>query len=79
MRQWTFGPDQARRITQPVLAVVGENSDHRFRRRQELLLEWLPQAEPFVLANAGHLLQVENPRDLASGMAAFFSRQPIGH
>jgi hypothetical protein len=26
LRQWTFGPEQARRITQPVLAVVGENS-----------------------------------------------------
>src|SRR5262249_45308521 len=24
LRQWSFGPDEARRVTQPVLAVVGE-------------------------------------------------------
>jgi pimeloyl-ACP methyl ester carboxylesterase len=78
LRQWTFGPADARRITQPVLAVVGENSDSRFHQRQELLLQWLPDVEPFVLANAGHLLHLENRRGLAEGMTAFFARHPIG-
>lgn len=77
LRQWKFGPDEARQIIQPVLAVVGENSDSRFHRRQELLLEWLPNVEPFVLRNAGHLLHFENPRDLAEGLAAFLARHPI--
>ena len=78
LRQWTFGPPEARRIALPVLAVLGENSDSRFHQRQELLLEWLPEVEPFVLANAGHLLHLENQRGLADGMAAFFARHPIG-
>ena len=78
LRQWTFGPDEARRITQPVLAVVGENSDSRFQQRHELLLKWLPNVEPFVLRNAGHLLHLERPRDLAEGVAVFFARHPIG-
>jgi pimeloyl-ACP methyl ester carboxylesterase len=78
LRQWQFGPDEAGRITQPVLAVVGENSDARFHQRHELLLDWLPDVEPFVLHNAGHLLFFENRFDLARGMAHFFARHPIG-
>ncbi len=78
LRQWSFGPNEARRIQQPVLAVLGERSDPRFRQRQELLLMWLPHVEPFVLANAGHLLHVENPTQLAVGLSAFFSRNSMG-
>ena len=68
----------ARAITQPVLAVLGEDSDSRFHQRQKLLLEWLPTVEPFVLTDAGHLLHVENPGGLAEGLAGFFTRHPIG-
>ena len=78
LRQWTFGPDEAGQITQPVLAVVGENSDSRFHQRQELLLQWLPNVEPFLLSNAGHLLHLDNLRGAALGMAAFFARHPVG-
>jgi pimeloyl-ACP methyl ester carboxylesterase len=77
LRQWSFGPDEARRIHQPALAVVGDRSDFRFARRQELLLEWLPNVEPFVLEGAGHLLHIENPRGMAERLAAFFDRHPI--
>jgi pimeloyl-ACP methyl ester carboxylesterase len=79
MQQWTFGPDEASRIAQPVLAVVGERSKQLspiWDERQELLLSWLRNAEPFVLPRATHLLQVENPRDMAAGLAAFFARHP---
>jgi pimeloyl-ACP methyl ester carboxylesterase len=74
LRQWTFGPDEARRITQPVLAVVGEHSDRRFHLRQKLLLEWLPFVEPYVLSKAGHLLHLDNGRDMAEALADFFAR-----
>jgi pimeloyl-ACP methyl ester carboxylesterase len=78
LRQWVFGPAEARRITQPVLAVVGEHSDARFHQRQELLLEWLPVVEPYLLSNAGHLLHLDNGRELARGLADFFARHSIG-
>jgi pimeloyl-ACP methyl ester carboxylesterase len=78
LRQWSFGPNEARQIHQPVLAVLGEQSDARFRQRQQLLLEWLPHVEPFMLANAGHLLHVEKPAELADGLSAFFSRHSTG-
>jgi pimeloyl-ACP methyl ester carboxylesterase len=78
LRQWSFGPDQARRIGQPALAVVGERSDARFHQRQAILLDWLPNVEPFVLPLAGHLLHLENPRGASEALASFFARHPIG-
>jgi pimeloyl-ACP methyl ester carboxylesterase len=74
--EWTFGPDDAARIKQPVLAVLGEDSDTGwpgFGEGHHLLLEWFPQAKPFVLRQATHLLQVQNPRDMAQGLAAFLA------
>lgn len=77
LRQWPFGPDDAHRVGQPVLAVVGEKSDSRFHQRQDLLLEWLPNVESFVLPDAGHLLHLQNPRGMAEGLATFFGKHPL--
>ena len=80
LQQWSFTREDARRITQPVLAVIGAKSRERGRiwlERQELLLSWLPDVEPFVLPDATHLLQVQNPRDMAEGLSTFFARHPI--
>ena len=41
------------------------------------MVNWLPNVEPFLLRNAGHLLHLENPHDLAEGTAAFLGRHPI--
>ena len=72
--QWSFGPAEALRVTQPALALVGEHSIEVFRERRDLLLEWLPLAEPFELEGATHLLQVENPSGMADALLAFFAR-----
>jgi pimeloyl-ACP methyl ester carboxylesterase len=77
VQQWSFTQDEARRITQPVLAVLGALSRQIFRERRELLLAWLPNVEPFVLADATHLLHVQNPRGMAEGLARFFARHPL--
>ncbi len=79
-QQWSFGPDEASLIKHPVLVVVGERSKQLspiWKERQDLLLSGLPNAELFVLPKATHLLQVENPRDMAEGLAAFFARHPL--
>jgi pimeloyl-ACP methyl ester carboxylesterase len=81
VRDWTFGPAEASRVGQPALVVLGGRSDQvsaAFTQRYELLLAWLPHAEPFVLPDATHLLQVQNPAGLAGGLAAFLARHPIG-
>ena len=76
LQDWTFSREDAARITQPVLAVLGASSDAvlpAFGEGHQLLLEWFPQAKPFVLPRAAHLLHVENPQDMAQGLATFFT------
>ncbi len=80
VNQWTFTREDARRIAQPVLAVIGAKSEEVtpvFGERQELLLAWLPNVESFVLPEATHLLHVQNPRGMAQGLAAFFERHSL--
>jgi pimeloyl-ACP methyl ester carboxylesterase len=76
---WHFGETEARRITQPVLCVLGSESEAlwpRFGETHRLLLAWLPRAEAFVLPGATHFLQVQNPRDMAKALATFYARHP---
>jgi pimeloyl-ACP methyl ester carboxylesterase len=76
LQQWSFSREDGSRITQPVLAVIGEKSGELspiWGERQQLLLTWLPKAEPFVLSGATHLLHAQNPRGMAEGLAAFFA------
>jgi hypothetical protein len=63
-----------------VLAVIGAKSPEVspvWQERQDILLAWLPKAEPFVLADANHLLHVQNVKGMAEGLAAFFARHPL--
>ena len=75
-----FGEAEARRIVQPVLVVLGERSvdlGPRFAETYRLLLDWLPAAEGFVLPHSTHLLQLENPLDLAEALDGFLRRHPL--
>jgi pimeloyl-ACP methyl ester carboxylesterase len=77
---WHFGEADARRITQPALCVLGEKSEAlwpRFGETHRALLTWLPGAEEYILPHAHHFLELENPRDLAAGLAAFFRRHSL--
>jgi 3-oxoadipate enol-lactonase len=70
-----FGEAQARRVAQPTLVVLGEESlalHPRFGETYRLLLKWLPSAEGSVLPGATHFLQIEQPRAAAEALAAFF-------
>ena len=80
VREWTFTREDAGRIVQPVLAVLGADSNTVspvIGERHDLLLSWLPWVEPFVLPNATHLLQLQNSRRLAEALAAFFARHLV--
>ena len=76
-QRWSFTEEDARRITQPVLVVVGEKSAATFPERRDLLLAWLPNVESFELPGATHLLHVQNPRGMADALASFFARHPL--
>jgi pimeloyl-ACP methyl ester carboxylesterase len=82
VQQWAFTQEDASRVTRPALLVLGDRTDPIFRERRELLLAWLllawlPNAEPFELPGATHLLHLENPRGMAEALAAFFARHPL--
>ena len=76
----SYARKDASRITQPVLAVVGEKSfevSPIWNERQQLRLAWLPNVEGFVLPGTTHLLHVQNPRAMADALASFFARHPL--
>ena len=77
LQQWPFTEDDARRIQQPALAVLGTASPPMFAERQKLLLQWLPNAEPLDLPGLTHLLHGQNPTAVAEGLAGFYARHPL--
>jgi pimeloyl-ACP methyl ester carboxylesterase len=74
VQQFTFGPDEAARVRQPVLNVVGADSVPRFVEGGELVQSWFSNAERLTIPAAGHLLMVQNPTAVANGVRAHFSR-----
>ncbi len=77
VREWTFGTEQAARIHQPALLVMGGRSHEVspiWQQRQDLLVVGLDNAEPFVLDGATHMLHLQNPRGLAERLAIFLAR-----
>ena len=80
LRAWTFGEQEAQRITQPVLAVLGGESDKlwpRFGETQRLLLSSLPTVDGVVLAGANHAMHIQDPAAVATALATFYRRYPI--
>ncbi|HEU4437806.1 MAG TPA: alpha/beta hydrolase, partial [Methylomirabilota bacterium] len=80
VQQWKLSREDAGRITQPVLSIVGARSTEVspiWMERHELILAWLPKAEGYVLPDATHLLHVQHPRAVAEALATFFARYPL--
>ena len=75
---WQFGREQASTITQPALTVLGSESAAIFAETHELLNQWLPNAEPFVLEGVTHMLHWKDPDGLAAGLLNFLARHPMG-
>ncbi len=82
IQAWQFGPQQAAAIRQPVLSVLGTSSTQfEFVKEVRLLLHsWFPQAEDLDVPTT-HLLQMQDPKGVAQGLADFFARHPMmqGH
>jgi 3-oxoadipate enol-lactonase len=76
LQQWSFSQADAARITQPVLAIRGENTAPTFPERLELLVSWLPNAQLFELPSATHLLHLQHPRAMAEALASFYAQRP---
>jgi pimeloyl-ACP methyl ester carboxylesterase len=74
---WQFGSKQAATIAQPVLSVLGTGSDPLFVESHQLLHTWFPRIEDCTIEGVGHLLHIERPEQVLSGVAAWLARHPI--
>jgi pimeloyl-ACP methyl ester carboxylesterase len=77
MAEGMFIKDEAPKLRMPALSVVGEKSEPVFRHSHDLLMQWLPNVEALEIPAATHFLQVEQPRAVAEGLAAFFRRHAM--
>jgi len=75
---WKFGREQAATIKQPALTLLGSESAPWYSESHDMFNEWLPNAEPFVLEGATHMLQMDDPDGMAAGLLAFLGRHPMG-
>ncbi len=76
IQQWRFGPAQAAAIWQPVLSVLGVHTSPFMKAGRALLHDWFLQTEDCDIEST-HLLQMQNPVAVATGLVRFFSRHPI--
>jgi pimeloyl-ACP methyl ester carboxylesterase len=74
LQQWHFTAEEATRIRQPVLSVVGSETGPIARDCHALIQQWMPHAEALVVSSTVHLLQLMNPSGVADGLARFFAR-----
>jgi pimeloyl-ACP methyl ester carboxylesterase len=74
---WEFEPDQAAVISQPVLSVLGSDTEQLWVEVAGLLGAWFPQAEQLVVDGVGHLLQMQRAEPVARGVAEFLNRHPM--
>jgi 3-oxoadipate enol-lactonase len=74
---WTFGAAEARSISQPVLSVLGTQTEPLWVDVAAALGSWIPHLEECRVEGAGHLLHVERPEPVAQGLADFLGRYRI--
>jgi pimeloyl-ACP methyl ester carboxylesterase len=74
---WEFGSEEAAAVSQPILSVLGTETERLFVDGAELLRSWLPRVEDLTVQGVGHLLQIQRPEAVARGIAEFLGRHPI--
>jgi pimeloyl-ACP methyl ester carboxylesterase len=77
LQRWSFTANDAARIRQPVLSVIGEESIPTLHEVHSLLRQWIPHAEELVVPRANHALPYMNPRAVADGLTRFFDRHHL--
>jgi pimeloyl-ACP methyl ester carboxylesterase len=71
---WEFGPEQAEKIFQPVLCVLGSDTAPLFVEGRDLLHALLPHTQDAILAGSTHLLQMAQPTDAAAKLVDFLKK-----
>jgi pimeloyl-ACP methyl ester carboxylesterase len=77
LTEWAFDAEQAAAIRQPVLSVLGAETEPLWVEVADLLRSSLPQVEDCTIDGVGHLLQIQRPEPVARGMAEFLGRHAM--
>jgi 3-oxoadipate enol-lactonase len=74
---WTFAAERLKRISQPVLYVLGSESGPRFEGANRYFRSLIPHSEDVVVPGVNHLMQMRDPKGVAAPIAEFLSRHPL--
>ena len=77
LTEWTFGPEEAAALAQPVLSVLGSETLPLWVEVAAFLRSSLPQVEELTVEGVGHLLHVQRPEPVARGVGEFLARNAI--
>ena len=77
LTEWAFGPDQAAAINQPVLSVLGAQTQPLWVDVADFLRASLPHVEDCTIDGVGHLLHIQRPEPVARRMAEFLGRNSM--
>jgi pimeloyl-ACP methyl ester carboxylesterase len=77
LTQWEFGAEQAARLSQPVLSVLGAKTEPLWIEVDQFLRASLPHVETCTVPGVGHLLHGQRPKPVAQAMADFFAQHPL--
>jgi pimeloyl-ACP methyl ester carboxylesterase len=74
---WAFGAEQAARVRQPTLSVLGGRTEQLWVEVDEFLQASLPHVQSCTVPGVGHLLHGQRAEPVAAAMARFFARHPL--
>jgi pimeloyl-ACP methyl ester carboxylesterase len=71
LTEWSFGPAEAAAISQPVLSVLGTQTQPLWVDVAGFLRSSVPHVEDCTIDGVGHLLHIERPEPVARAMTEF--------
>jgi pimeloyl-ACP methyl ester carboxylesterase len=74
---WEFSAEQAAAIDQPVLSVLGAETEPLWGEIADFLRSSLPNVEDCTIDRVGHLLHIQRPEPVARRMAEFLRRHAM--
>ncbi len=77
LAEWSFSSKQAATIVQPVLSVLGADTQQLWVEVADFLRSSLPDVETCTIDGVGHLLHIQRPEPVARAMAEFLGRHPM--
>jgi pimeloyl-ACP methyl ester carboxylesterase len=77
LTRWAFDASSAAAVSQPVLSVLGTETQPLWVEIAELLRSHLPWVEECRIEGVGHLLHIQRPEPVARGIAEFLARHAM--